>query len=325
MSEPTAPTEDNVKYQLAEQLYVSILGLNEEALKARGDAIKAAIAGTPSVAISESTKKILGTIVEAENIDALPPEFKAAVEEVVTATTATKLAEERKLLEAANKARLEEEIKKQNDKLNEESRKVIAYLVENINGYLKEVTVKWLDENKVSVSAGVRQNVLENFYRNVVRTIKESGINADLTPELKTKITSLKTIAENYKGKYETTVAQLNEARAASLEQNKKMTVLAKAGIFESATHGLSDMQKEKVKKLAEGMTFKGMSDFGDKIKQLSESVTKASDIKPTQLVSESVAASITAPSAPVAAPAPAAKPVSPLAHMSSDYLFGTR
>jgi len=325
--EPTKPVD---RFQIAESLFVEMIGLKPEVLNERLQSIKNSITGVSSDAtISETTKKIIGTIVEAENFDAVPADFKKAVEETVNAAVTAKLAEERQLLEAAHAERVQKEISTLQEKSKATSRAVVVELIKGVDLYMKSCADKWLEENQVSIDEGIKSQVLENFYRNVVRVIKESGVNADLTPKVKEEVKEVKALAESKVKEIGELKRQLNEAKTEALsaqqktlEERKKLTGVMKTRLFENATSGLSDMQKDKVKTLTEGVVFKTMEEYSVRISKLAETVRSAETPKPV-VVNESLQSITTTQPVQQQVQPPVAPKSTLLESLNQDQLFG--
>jgi len=275
-------TEALAKFDVAESIYTELLSLSEVDLKARQESIKEAIKGSKAaVQISESTKAILETIKTAEGVTELPESFKVAVEETVNAKVTAKLNAERAHIVEHTKNTIKAAQTKLNETLIQKTKESTSFMVEKIDSYLDEVVATWLKENKLNVEKGVRTQILENFYRNSVRAIKESGIEADTSPNAVAKFKTLEESVKTTTAENEQLKAQLNEARAQSLAERRKANALVQASLFESETKGLSQIQKEKVKKLAEGVSYKTLGDFSKKLKELTETVKAEGSKRP--------------------------------------------
>ena len=283
--------EGLTKFEVVESIYADLLALSATELKARAASIKESVAGKKVVALSESTKKILETVVKAEEIAELPQAFKAAIEETVNAKVSAGLKVEQERILAHTKTALTEKAKFFEAKLGTNTKEVTKFIIEKVDSYLDEVVANWLTENKVAIESGARRNMLENFYRNSVGAIRASGIDADITPEIRTKVKALSEAYKIEKAKNAKLVTETNKAREQVLESKKKMTQLTKASIFETATTGLTDVQKEKVKTIAKGTTFETMGDFQKKLGTIVEGVITKQPAQKATVIREDLSA----------------------------------
>lgn len=280
-------------FTVVESLYQTMQSIPSDELKSRQAAVIAALTGTSAPVISEDTKELLKTIAkDADGKDVVIPEaFQRSVEQVITARTAAKLAEEKERMVAHAKARLAESEKAYAKKLQEDTATSVKYLVGRLDSYLDVAVNQWLTENKLVAEKGVRASILENFYRNTVRALRESGIDAEIKPTVKSKIDAVLTEAAAKDAKIAELTASLNESREREIAAKRKLTATVKSNIIEDATRGFSVVQKQRVLALAEGQKFDSMQDFQTKVKLIAEEVSKSKATPAVKPLNEDLAA----------------------------------
>lgn len=196
--------------------------------------------------------------------DDLTEEFKEKASVVFEAAVNVKAAERIAELEEAYTASLEEEIVA-----------VTAELVEKLDTYLDAVADKWLEENRVEVEAGLKQEVSESFLNGLKALFEEHYVEVpadktDLLDELASKVVDLE--------------ASLDEETAKRIEIAKKLQETEVAIKFNEISEGLTDSQKDKLKELSEAVDFANVEEFTSKVSTLKESVFSG---EKTQVITE--------------------------------------
>ncbi len=178
------------------------------------------------------------------------------------------------LYEAAVLAKAEEVVREVHEQyeaaFEQEVEEVKQELTEKVDSYLNYVVDQWMTENKLAIENGIRTEIAENFIGKLKDLFVESYIEV---PQNKTNL--FDEMAE--------TISELEEKVNTELQRNVTLVNENKAmkavGIFMEQTKHLTDVQSDKVAKLAENIEFNSEEDFADKIKTLVENVTKTNKI----------------------------------------------
>jgi Mn-dependent DtxR family transcriptional regulator len=178
------------------------------------------------------------------------------------------------LYEAAVLAKAEEVVREVHEQyeaaFEQEVDEVKQELTEKIDSYLNYVVDQWMTENKLAIENGIRTEIAENFIGKLKDLFVESYIEV---PQNKTNLFDEMT----------ETISELEEKVNTELQRNVTLVNENKAmkavGIFMEQTKHLTDVQSDKVAKLAENIEFNSEEDFADKIKTLVENVAKTNKI----------------------------------------------
>lgn len=149
-------------------------------------------------------------------------------------------------------------------------------LTEKVDSYLNYVVDEWMNENKLAIENGIRTEIAESFIAKLKDLFVESYIDV---PQNKTNL--FDEMAE--------TISELEEKVNVEIKRNVNLVNENKAmravGIFMEQTKNLTDVQSDKVAKLAENIEFETEEDFADKIRTIVENVSKASTISENKKV----------------------------------------
>jgi hypothetical protein len=136
-------------------------------------------------------------------------------------------------------------------------------LTEQLDSYLSYVVEEWMTENRLAVEKGIRTEVAEQFIEGLRSLFLEHNIEVpnakvDLVDEMAEKVESL--------------TNELNEQILKNVEISKKVAELRRSDILDEQCEGLAETQKERMKKLAEGVSFEDEGDFRSKLEIIRES-----------------------------------------------------
>ena len=217
------------------------------------------------VAIGKKKKKIKISMPEInvkEDIDALvegvelSEEFKAkastifeaAVHQIVMEIAASKVDE----MEQEYQAELQEEIVTFRDDL-----------TDKVDGYLNYVTEEWMKENELALESSLKSEITEEFMGGLKDLFTEHYIEV---PEEKVDI------VENLFDKVEDLEGQLNQSVQENIKVKNELNEYRKDKILEEVCEDLADTQSEKMKTLAEGVSYEDDSEnFEEKVKTIKE------------------------------------------------------
>jgi len=159
---------------------------------------------------------------------------------------------------------IEEQLKAQyEDLLEQHTVAVTEELVERIDDYLNYVVEEWMQENRLAVEKGIRTEVAEQFIEGLRSLFLEHNIEVptakvDLVDEMAEKVEAL--------------TNDLNEQILKNVEVSKQVAELRRKDILDENCDGLAETQKERMKKLAEGVAFEGEEDYRSKLEIIRES-----------------------------------------------------
>jgi hypothetical protein len=187
------------------------------------------------------------------------------------------------IFEAAVQSRVEailEEVLDENDAVLEEAiANVQEELSEQVDDYLNYVVEEWVEENQVAIETGLRAELVEDFIGGLKNLFAEHYIDipdtkVDIAEALAAQVAELQEEASET----EEVLASLVE----ELSSVKKTEAIARI------CEGLTQVQAEKMKSLAEGVEFTAEGDFDNKLAVIRENyfpskVSVKSEVKTLQ------------------------------------------
>lgn len=150
------------------------------------------------------------------------------------------------------------------EKLVEEVETVKTALVEQLDNYLAYVVQEWAKENAVAIENGLRTEIAEDFIKGLKNLFAESYVEV---PEDKVNL------FDELSEAVETLEGRVNEEIEKNVELHKELSLLTAQKVFAEETRGLSVLQAEKVRDIAENLEYSDESDFRTKVKTLVENV----------------------------------------------------
>ena len=170
------------------------------------------------------------------------------------------------IFEAAVIARVNNEMEKVAESLEEKYAEEFATykedLVEKIDAYLNYVVEGYLEENKLAIENGLRNEIAEDFMSGLKALFKEHYIEVpeekyDVIGELQVKVTELE---ESLNG-------QINS----NVGLNSELTELKKKMIIKEMSKDLADTEANKLSKLLEGVEFDNTELYKEKVTVIKE------------------------------------------------------
>lgn len=170
------------------------------------------------------------------------------------------------IFEAAVIARVNNEMEKVAESLEEKYvQEFIEYkesIVEKIDAYLNYVVEGYLEENKLAIENGLRNEIAEDFMSGLKALFKEHYIEVpeekyDVIGELQVKVTELE---ESLNG-------QINS----NVGLNSELTELKKKMIIKEMSKDLADTEANKLSKLLEGVEFDNTELYKEKVTVIKE------------------------------------------------------
>jgi len=170
------------------------------------------------------------------------------------------------IFEAAVIARVNSEMEAVAESLEEKYAEEFATykedLVEKIDAYLNYVVEGYLEENKLAIENGLRNEIAEDFMSGLKALFKEHYIEVpeekyDVIGELQVKVTELE---ESLNGQIDSNVGL-----------NSELTELKKKMIIKEMSKDLADTEANKLSKLLEGVDFDNVDLYKEKVSVIKE------------------------------------------------------
>jgi len=169
------------------------------------------------------------------------------------------------ILEAAIVKHVNEIINTYQEQLDEEEveQEFDESVTEQVDRYLNYVVEEWMEENKLAVDTGIRNDITEQFITGMKSLFETSYIDipedkVDVVSELTTKVEELQ--------------SELNEEKRFIIEMTEVINQLKQDSIIEDVTDNLVKVDSAKIKELAENVEFINENDFRTKVETLKES-----------------------------------------------------
>lgn len=156
-------------------------------------------------------------------------------------------------------ARLEEEFE---ERLEESVESIREELVQNIDKYLSYAVEEWVEENQVAIDSGLKNEMAEEFISGLKDLFEANYVNI---PE-----TQVDVVAEMVE-KIEELEARLNEEIEKNISLEESTKVLQVEDAFNTITEGLAKTQVEKLRVLAEGVSYDSADEFERKVNIIKE------------------------------------------------------
>jgi len=205
----------------------------------------------------------------SEDISALFAGFKLSEAAKAKATTIFKAAVARRVNEEKQRVQkvATKKLKEAFAVLKTRSEKKLALAESKMTGqvdnYLNYVVENWMKENRLAVERGIRAELAEDFIKGLKNLFVEHYIEV---PE--SKVDVLSTLGK----KVTTLEAKLNEAVESNVKMRASLNAYRKEEVVRAVSSGLADTQREKLKKLAEGVEYTTRKEFAQKLVDLKES-----------------------------------------------------
>lgn len=165
------------------------------------------------------------------------------------------------IFEAAVAVRVEEEVKTLEEqfaqKLEEAQSEFAAGLVDKVDEYLDYVVSEWQKENEVAIQNNLKAEIAEDFMVGIKNLFVENYIDipddkVDLVNDMAEKLSTAEQDLDKKIQENSDLVAQLNDYK--------------KDAIVANVTEGLTEVQIEKLKSLAENIEFISEEDYKEKL-----------------------------------------------------------
>lgn len=147
-----------------------------------------------------------------------------------------------------------------------------AQLAENVNKYFEHLVEEWMTENKLAVENGIKVQMFESLLGAMKTTFVEHNV---LVPDEAVDVVT------ELQGELEESKVELNKVLDSNLVLKESIKTMKRDQEINEAVAGLTDIQKEKVIALSEGISYS--ESFGTKLSAIVEmvSVTKPTKQEP--------------------------------------------
>ena len=186
----------------------------------------------------------------------LSEEFKTKAATIFEAAVKSKIAKIRKQIREENKKEQDERIVSMQEEM-----------TDNMDKYLSYATKEWMEENKLSVETGVRNEVTESFITGLKKLFEEHYIDVpeekeDVFESLVVEVAELEEKLDAQTEKHMDTVKELNKYKATH--------------IFKTVSEGMVDTDVEKFKELTEDVDYDTDEQYAEKLNVIKNSYFKS-------------------------------------------------
>lgn len=201
-----------------------------------------------SESAEQNNEDISNIFIGEEN---LSEEFKQRVATIFEARVNDRISSLKEELETTYASQLEEAVAQINTEL-----------TDKVNDYLDYVVEQWMEENEVAIESGLRSELVDDFIGGLRNLFAEHYIDV---PEDKVDL------VDELAGKVEELEASLNEEIQRGMEYKKQLVESKKAEVLHVVCDGLTDVQAEKIKSLAESVEFSTEEEYTEKLETIRE------------------------------------------------------
>ena len=215
--------------------------------------VKKVLGETKKEEIEVNVDEDVAALVDGEE---LSEDFKKKAATIFEAAVKSKISNIRK--------QIREESKKEND---ERAESMQSTMIESMDNYLNYATKEWMEENKLAVETGVRNEVTESFISGLKKLFEEHYIDVpddkeDVFESLVVEVTELETKLDEQTEKHMETVKELNTYKAAH--------------IFKTISEGMVDTDVEKFVELVEDVDYDTDEQYREKLNTIKNSYFKS-------------------------------------------------
>ena len=186
----------------------------------------------------------------------LSDEFKTKASTIFEAAIKSKISKIRKQIRDESKKDTEERIEAMQKEM-----------TEKMDEYMNYVVKEWMEENKLAVETGVRNEVTESFISGLKKLFEEHYIDVpaekeDVFESLVQEVAELETNLDEQTQKHMDTVKELNTYKAKD--------------VFHEITDGMVDTDIEKMKELTEDVDYESDEQYKEKLNIIKNSYFKS-------------------------------------------------
>ena len=160
-------------------------------------------------------------------------------------------------------AEIKEELETQySEELKTSVDKVKGDLAEAVDKYLTYCAEEWTKENELAIERGLRSEMTENFIEGLKTLFVEHYVDV---PEDKYNV------IDELANRLDEMEEKLDSEVSKNMEIVEENDLLKRSNVIREACEDLTESQKEKMESLANGVDFKDIEDFSDKVSEIKE------------------------------------------------------
>jgi len=160
-------------------------------------------------------------------------------------------------------AEIKEELESQySEELKTSVDKVKGDLAEAVDKYLTYCAEEWTKENELAIERGLRSEMTENFIEGLKTLFVEHYVDV---PEDKYNV------IDELANRLDEMEEKLDNEVSKNMEIVEENDLLKRSNVIREACEDLTESQKEKMESLANGVDFKDIEDFSDKVSEIKE------------------------------------------------------
>ena len=265
-----AMSETATRMGMIKDIYDTLQEMDKEEVYSVLSALKETQEDESEEAIAEESET--GSV----NIDELKRQYEIDIKSDVEALiSGEELSDEFKekaavIFESAVFAKVNEEVNRRIETLEEEYKQQLeeglketrTEMVQKVDDYLNYVVKEWMQDNELAIEKGIRSEIVEDFMVGLKNLFVEHYIDipdekVDLVDDLFAKVEDLE--------------ESLNKEIEKGMNMQKDLTEYRKAEAIVSVCEDLTDVQVEKMQKLAEGVDFETDDQYAEKLQVIKE------------------------------------------------------
>ena len=186
------------------------------------------------------------------------------------------------IFEGALNQKLQLEVSRLEEEFSSRFEQEISEIAEKVEAFLNYTSGQWLEENKLVVENGIRNELSESFM---------SGLKGLFESHYVTLPDEKYDIFESMVAKLDDMEDKLNEQIDANVALSAQMSGFQRDAVLSDVSWDLSEAAKEKLAGLSESVEFESESNFRQKLNILKESFVEAAPAAQTEVLAESAEA----------------------------------
>lgn len=190
------------------------------------------------------------------------------------------------IFEAAVFARVNEEVATRIEKLDEQYKNELETavnenrqsMIEKVDDFMNYVIKEWMEENQIAIEKGIRSEIVEDFMVGLKNLFVEHYIDipdekVDLVDDLFAKVEDLE--------------ESLNAEIQKNIDSSKELKEYKKMDALYTISEGLTEVEVEKLQKLAEGVEFESEEQYANKLQIIKENYFRGNNEEEQQVLNE--------------------------------------
>ena len=144
-------------------------------------------------------------------------------------------------------------------------------MVEKVDDFMNYVVKEWMQENELAVEKGIRSEIVEDFMVGLKNLFVEHYIDipdekVDLVDDLFAKVEDLE--------------ESLNTEIQKNIENSKELKEYQKMDVLYTVAEGMTEVDSEKMAKLAEGIEYENEEQYAEKLQIIKENYFRGEEVK---------------------------------------------